>query len=436
MGIQIGWAQVKPLAERMRPRTLDQIIGQTALISERGPLRRALDSGQLGSMLFWGPPGVGKTTLARVLAADSGRAMRGLSAVQCGVKDLRQAVEDLPENPTGILFIDEVHRFNKAQQDALLPWVESGRIVFLGATTENPSFSINRALLSRLQVQVLKPLADRELIRLLEHALTAEQGLHKAYKAAPDVLQELARLADGDARRALGLLEQAAAQSAGTVIELSDIKRALKSQPRAFDKGGDVFYEQISALHKSVRGSDPDAAVYWLARMLDGGCDPRYVARRLVRMASEDIGNADPRALGLCVDAAAAYERLGSPEGDLALAHAAIFLACAPKSNAIEMAWIQAQQAVRQSGSLPVPDKLRNAPTSFMKDQGYGQTYRYAHDEPENIAWGEHYLPQALLGQTFYQPNGQGLEPRIQEKLARIRGEQNKTLAQQRKASS
>lgn len=417
-----------PLAERMRPTSLDEVCGQADLLAADGPLQRALASDALGSMLFWGPPGVGKTTLARVLAADSGRELRSLSAVQCGVKDLRKAVDELPQQPAGLLFIDEVHRFNKAQQDALLPWVESGRIVFMGATTENPSFSVNRALLSRLQVLVLKPLSDNDLIQLLQRALSEPQGLNGRFEADQPVLQRLASLADGDARRALGLLEQAAMQAQDGRIELAHVKRALTTQPRAFDKGGDVFYEQISALHKSVRGSDPDAAVYWLARMLDGGCDARYIARRLIRMASEDIGNADPRALGLCCDAAAAYERLGSPEGDLALAHATIFLACAAKSNAVEVAWIQAQQAVKNSGSLPVPAHLRNAPTAFMREQGYGQAYRYAHDEPENIAWGEHYLPDQLLGQRYYPANGQGLEPRIYEKLQRIRGEQDKTL--------
>ncbi|ORE88423.1 recombination factor protein RarA [Oceanococcus atlanticus] len=421
-----------PLAERMRPRTLDEVSGQRALLAPSGPLRRALASGRLSSMLFWGPPGVGKTTLARVLAADSGRELRSLSAVQCGVKDLRKAVDELPESPAGIVFIDEVHRFNKAQQDALLPWVESGRIILLGATTENPSFSVNRALLSRLQVMVLKALQADDLVALIARALSAPQGLAGDVKAEPEVIERIAQLADGDARRALGLLEQAATLAQDGQLTLALIEAALKSQPRAFDKGGDEFYDQISALHKSVRGSDPDAALYWLARMLDGGCDPQYIARRLIRMASEDIGNADPRLLGLCLDAAQAYERLGSPEGDLALAQAAVYLACAPKSNAIEMGWMAAQQAVRDGGSQPVPPHLRNAPTRFMKAQGNGQGYRYAHDEPDAVAWGEHYLPDALLGQRYYQPTERGLERSIGDKLQRIRAEQDKTLGQVR----
>ena len=421
-----------PLVERMRPRTLDEVSGQRALLAPGGPLRRALASGRLSSMLFWGPPGVGKTTLARVLAADSGRELRSLSAVQCGVKDLRKAVDELPESPAGIVFIDEVHRFNKAQQDALLPWVESGRIILLGATTENPSFSVNRALLSRLQVMVLKALQADDLVALIARALSAPQGLAGDVKAEPEVIERIAQLADGDARRALGLLEQAATLAQDGQLTLALIEAALKSQPRAFDKGGDEFYDQISALHKSVRGSDPDAALYWLARMLDGGCDPQYIARRLIRMASEDIGNADPRLLGLCLDAAQAYERLGSPEGDLALAQAAVYLACAPKSNAIEMGWMAAQQAVRDGGSQPVPPHLRNAPTRFMKAQGNGQGYRYAHDEPDAVAWGEHYLPDALLGQRYYQPTERGLERSIGDKLQRIRAEQDKTLGQVR----
>lgn len=419
---------MKPLAERMRPQRLEQIVGQAQLLAPDGSLKQGLRQGRISSMVLWGPPGVGKTTLARALAAESGRSIVLLSAVQCGVKDLRSAVDSLPESPAGVLFLDEVHRFNKAQQDALLPWVESGRIVFFGATTENPSFSINRALLSRLQVVVLHSLLPADLQGLLERALAAPEGLAGEYAIDAEALACLVDWADGDARRALGMLEQAATLARAGRIELATIKAAMQAQPRAFDKGGDVFYEQISALHKSVRGSDPDAALYWLARMLDGGCDPLYVARRLVRIASEDIGNADPRLLGLCLDAAQAYERLGSPEGELALAQAAVYLACAPKSNAVYTAWAQAQRAVQAHGSLPVPEKLRNASTGLMRDLGYGKTYRYAHDEAQAVAWGEHYLPDALLGARYYEPTEQGLERSIGDKLRRIRAAQDKSL--------
>ncbi len=420
---------MKPLAERMRPRCLDEIVGQPRLLDSQGGLRRRLQQGQLPCLLFWGPPGVGKTTLAQVLAQESGRDIAFLSAVHSGVKDLRAAVEALPEQPAGVLFMDEVHRFNKGQQDALLPWLESGRIVFFGATTENPSFSINRALLSRLQVVVLESLNAEALVAVIERALNAPQGLHGEFVLAPEARSRLVELADGDARRALGMLEQVASLARDGHIDSATVELALRAQPRAFDKAGDVFYEQISALHKSVRGSDPDAALYWLARMLDGGCDPRYVARRLIRMASEDIGNADPRLLGLCLDAAEVWERLGSPEGDLALAQAAVYLACAPKSNAVYVAWGQAQAAVQRHGSLPVPAHLRNAATGLQKQLGHGDGYRYAHDEPQGVAWGEHYLPDELLGQTYYQPGNQGLEKSIEDKLQRIRKAQQDSLA-------
>ncbi len=419
---------MRPLAERLRPRSLDEIAGQEQILGAGASLRRLLDQGQLPSLLLWGPPGVGKTTLARVLAQESGREIALLSAVQSGVKDLRAAVDGLPEQPSGILFMDEVHRFNKAQQDALLPWVESGRIVFIGATTENPSFSINRALLSRLQVQVLRALDAGALEQLIRRALDAPEGYDGKLGITSEALQRLVALSDGDGRRALNMLEQAAALAGGKAIDMALLDRALRAQPRAFDKGGDQFYDQISALHKSVRGSDPDAALYWLARMIDGGCDPRYIARRLIRMASEDIGNADPRLLGLCLDAADCWERLGSPEGDLALAQAAVYLACAPKSNAVYKAWNKACQDVEEQGSLPVPEKLRNAPTALMKKLGHGAAYRYAHDEAQGVAWGEHYLPDALRGRLYYEPTSHGLEQSIGDKLRRIRAEQQRSL--------
>lgn len=417
---------MRPLAERMRPRRLEDLLGLDELLAEGGSLKRSLAQQRLPSLLFWGPPGVGKTTLARVLAAQSGREIVCLSAVQCGVKDLRAAVDGLPAEPAGVVFIDEVHRFNKAQQDALLPWVESGRIVFFGATTENPSFSVNRALLSRLQVVVLKAIEAEALAQLIERARLAPEGLDGRVTLDGEALADLVRMADGDARRALGLLEQAALTAQDGCIDRANLRRAVSAQPRAFDKGGDSFYDQISALHKSVRGSDPDAALYWLARMLDGGCDPAYIARRLIRIASEDIGNADPRLLGLCLDAAAAYERLGSPEGDLALAQATAYLACAPKSNAVYLAWKAAQADAAGQGSLPVPERLRNAPTALARSQGHGQGYRYAHDEPQGIAWGEHYLPEALRGRRYYEPGQQGLERSIAEKLAQIRAAQDR----------
>ena len=410
-----------PLAARMRPASLADYCGQQHLLGEGQALRRALDAGQLHSMIFWGPPGVGKTTLARLIAQHSDAHFLSLSAVLAGVKDIRKAVEVAQQEQRygrrTVLFIDEVHRFNKAQQDAFLPYVEDGTLIFVGATTENPSFEINNALLSRARVYPLRALETGELLNILQHATTAE-----GWQCDISLLEMLARQADGDARRALNLLELAmdvARDDDGDnrLIGQNAIDQALSHQPRRFDKGGDLFYEQISALHKSVRGSSPDGALYWLLRMLDGGCDPIYVARRLVRMASEDIGNADPRALRLCLDAWDVQERLGSPEGELALAQAVTYLAAAPKSNAVYSAFNALKKRIAKDPSYDVPMHLRNAPTTMMKGQGFGEGYRYAHDEPGAYAAGESYLPEALHGEQFYQPVERGLEKKIGEKL-------------------
>ena len=410
-----------PLAARMRPASLADYRGQQHLLGEGQALRRALDAGQLHSMIFWGPPGVGKTTLARLIAQHSDAHFLSLSAVLAGVKDIRKAVEVAQQEQRygrrTVLFIDEVHRFNKAQQDAFLPYVEDGTLIFVGATTENPSFEINNALLSRARVYPLRALDTDELLDILQHAC-AEEG----WQCEPVLLEMLARQADGDARRALNLLELAmdVARDEGRdnrEIGQNAIDQALSHQPRRFDKGGDLFYEQISALHKSVRGSSPDGALYWLLRMLDGGCDPIYIARRLVRMASDDIGNADPRALRLCLDAWDVQERLGSPEGELALAQAVSYLAAAPKSNAVYTAFNALKKRIAQDPSYDVPMHLRNAPTKMMKGQGFGEGYRYAHDEPGGYAAGENYLPEALHGETFYHPVDRGLEKKIGEKL-------------------
>ena len=410
-----------PLAARMRPASLADYRGQQHLLGEGQALRRALDAGQLHSMIFWGPPGVGKTTLARLIAQHSDAHFLSLSAVLAGVKDIRKAVEVAQQEQRygrrTVLFIDEVHRFNKAQQDAFLPYVEDGTLIFVGATTENPSFEINNALLSRARVYPLRALDTDELLDILQHACEEE-----AWQCEPVLLEMLARQADGDARRALNLLELAmdVARDEGRdnrEIGQNAIDQALSHQPRRFDKGGDLFYEQISALHKSVRGSSPDGALYWLLRMLDGGCDPIYIARRLVRMASEDIGNADPRALRLCLDAWDVQERLGSPEGELALAQAVSYLAAAPKSNAVYTAFNALKKRIAQDPSYDVPMHLRNAPTKMMKGQGFGEGYRYAHDEPGGYAAGENYLPEALHGETFYHPVDRGLEKKIGEKL-------------------
>lgn len=410
-----------PLAARMRPASLADYRGQQHLLGEGQALRRALDAGQLHSMIFWGPPGVGKTTLARLIAQHSDAHFLSLSAVLAGVKDIRKAVEVAQQEQRygrrTVLFIDEVHRFNKAQQDAFLPYVEDGTLIFVGATTENPSFEINNALLSRARVYPLRALDTDELLDILQHAC-AEEG----WQCEPVLLEMLARQADGDARRALNLLELAMDVARdedrdNREIGQNAIDQALSHQPRRFDKGGDLFYEQISALHKSVRGSSPDGALYWLLRMLDGGCDPIYIARRLVRMASEDVGNADPRALRLCLDAWDVQERLGSPEGELALAQAVSYLAAAPKSNAVYTAFNALKKRIAQDPSYDVPMHLRNAPTKMMKGQGFGEGYRYAHDEPGGYAAGESYLPEALHGETFYHPVDRGLEKKIGEKL-------------------
>lgn len=411
-----------PLAERLRPRTLDEVIGQAHLIGPGRPLRVAFEQGRPHSMILWGPPGVGKTTLARILAAAAHARFVALSAVLAGVKDIREAVDTAQAAQRAgqhtVVLVDEVHRFNKAQQDAFLPHVESGLFTFIGATTENPSFEVNAALLSRATVHVLQPLESADLAALLARA----QALLDAPPITDDAQAQLVAWADGDARRLLGAYEQATALAGdAAAIDPALLERALGQRLRRFDKGGDAFFDTISALHKSVRGSQPDAALYWLARLLDGGADARYVARRLVRMASEDIGNADPRALPLVLAAAQTYERLGSPEGALALAHAAVYMAVAPKSNAVYRAWQAAQALVASDGSRPVPLALRNAPTRLMKELGHGSGYRYAHDEPNAYAAGASYFPEGLTPPRFYEPVAQGLEVRIAEKLAQWR---------------
>ncbi len=411
-----------PLAERLRPKTLDEVIGQRHLLAGGKPLRAAFDAGRLHSMILWGPPGVGKTTLARLVAQAFDAEFIQISAVLGGVKDIREAVERAQTarrvGRPSIVFVDEVHRFNKAQQDAFLPHVEGGLFTFIGATTENPSFEVNSALLSRATVHVLQPLADDELAELLERARAAV-GAPPFTDAARD---RLIGYADGDARRLLNVVENVAVVMGGEVqIDEAVLEKALGDQLRRYDKGGEQFYDTISALHKSVRGSDPDAALYWLVRMLDGGVDPRYITRRLIRMASEDIGLADPRALRIALDAAEVYERLGSPEGELTLAHAVLFLAAAPKSNAAYKAYNEARAFVKQDGTRPVPLHLRNAPTQLMKQLDYGKDYRYAHNEEGGFAAGEQYFPDGMTPPQFYQPTDRGLEAQIGEKLAQLR---------------
>ena len=411
-----------PLAEKLRPQHLDEVVGQRHLLGPGRPLRVAFESGRLPSMILWGPPGVGKTTLARLLAGATGAHFIVLSAVLAGVKDIREAVEQATAlrraGKATVVFVDEVHRFNKAQQDAFLPHVEAGLFAFVGATTENPSFEVNSALLSRATVHVLKPLAEDELGALMTRA----QALLAAPPLTPAAHERLVAHADGDARRLLNAYENlVAAHADATELDEARLETTLGELLRRGDKGGDVFYDTISALHKSMRGSHPDAALYWLARLLDAGMDPRYAARRIVRMAAEDIGLADPRALRMALDAAEFYERLGSPEGELALAQAVVYLAVAPKSNAVYKGWNAVRALVKTDGTRPVPMHLRNAPTTLMKGLGHGAGYRYAHDEELGYAAGESYLPEGLPQQRFYEPVARGLEQRIGERLAELR---------------
>ena len=423
--------KLTPLADRMRPQSIDEFHGQDHILSVGKPLRSALDGGILHSMVLWGPPGSGKTTLARLMASRADAQFLSLSAVLSGVKDVRAAIDKAmfhrqQRDQATVLFVDEVHRFNKAQQDAFLPHVESGVVTLIGATTENPSFELNNALLSRARVYVLKPLDEAAIARVIDSALTHSQGYAGMnINLVGDSREKIAAAADGDARRALSFLE-IAVDLAGTEgdeirIDQAVLDNVLSAGLRRFDKSGDAFYDQISALHKSVRGSDPDAALYWFVRMIDGGCDPAYIARRVVRIASEDIGNADPRALGLALDAWDAYERLGTPEGELAIAQAVIYLSCAAKSNAVYSAFNKAREDVIGQGSLEVPLHLRNAPTRLMKELGHGKRYRYAHDEPEAYAAGESYFPDDMGKRNYYVPVPRGLEQKIAEKLAYLK---------------
>jgi putative ATPase len=431
----------QPLAARLRATSLDEYVGQEHVLAPGKPLREALEQGALHSMIFWGPPGVGKTTLARLLAKVTDAHFETISAVLSGVKEIRQAVEVAQQHAAQygrrtILFVDEVHRFNKSQQDAFLPYVEDGTLIFIGATTENPSFELNNALLSRARVYVLKSLDEAAMRKLVNRALSDPKGLGERHLSLPDEgFQILLAAADGDGRRLLNFLENAADLAEDdSEIGVELLQNLLGDSRRRFDKGGEAFYDQISALHKSVRGSSPDGALYWYARMLDGGCDPLYIARRVVRMASEDIGNADPRALTLCLNAWDVQERLGSPEGELAVAQAIVYLACAPKSNAVYTAFKTAMRDAAEQGSQEVPLHLRNAPTKLMKQLGYGDEYRYAHDEPDAYAAGEDYFPENLQPRQYYDPVPRGLELKIRDKLQHLRNLDASSPRQRRKS--
>ncbi len=416
-----------PLADRLRPTDLDEYFGQQHLLGEGKPLRQAVESGSLHSMIFWGPPGTGKTTLARMIANRAQVLFLTISAVLSGVKEIRASVDQAKQarvqGKGTVLFVDEVHRFNKSQQDAFLPYVEDGTFIFIGATTENPSFELNNALLSRARVYVLKSLTHHDIRQIIDRALNDKtRGLgHRKLQIPHEQREQIAQAADGDGRRSLNLLEIAVSLAEWRddveVIEQPTLNEVLSGGLRRFDKGGEAFYDQISAMHKSMRGSNPDACLYWMARMLDGGCDPLYLARRIVRMASEDIGNADPRALQLAMNAWDVQERLGSPEGELAIAQALVYLAVAPKSNAVYKAYNAARADVKNQGSIEVPVHLRNAPTKLMKELGYGKAYRYAHDEPHGYAAGENYFPEEMGARHYYQPVARGMEQKITEKL-------------------